>query len=160
MYSTYLLHILLISAKIGIVALHYRVRCCCEISHCSRTCTYRSHRIKGSSCLCVFRKAVMIARAYNGHRKALIHLILSTRACIVHCLRWTRRRGIVTRHRMHATRLAAALEVAVKAVERHCRLHLSSYTERSSNSSAFVAVCARSFYLGLSWPNRRRALRD
>lgn len=34
-------------------------------------------------------------------RKALICLILSTRACIAHCSRSSRRRGIVTRHRMH-----------------------------------------------------------
>lgn len=74
---------------------------------------------------------------------------------IAHCSRLSRRRGTVI---CHVTRLAAAtksLEVAVKAVERHCRLHFASYTERSSNPSAFVAVWARSFYLGSSWSSTK-----
>lgn len=93
-------------------------------------CTYRTRGIKGSNC----QRDVRVQESSNDRtgaqqphvfvlRKALIRLILSTRACIAHCSRSSRRRGTVTRHRMHVTRLAAATR---------CRWRLQSRLQKGT----------------------------
>lgn len=114
----------------------------------------------------MFRKA--IAHEYNSRsyvflRKTLICRIYRFVRAVMRCSdrggegQW-RVTGCTLLHvmtRPGSSSNTERMEVAVKAVERRCRLHLATYTERSSNPNAFVAVCARSFYLGSSWSSTK-----
>jgi len=132
-----------------------------------RTCsTYRNRRIKGSNCqrLCVFRKAVMAARGrtigtcFRSAKSA--NLLYFIDSCMHRALF-----ALVAAERDSDTSQDARDEAgsgdgAAGGCSQGCRkalpvVSLASYTERSSNPSVFVAVCARSFYLDSSWSSTK-----
>lgn len=163
-----------ISAKtLGIVArCIIAFRRCCEVSHCGRTRTYRAHGVKGSkppAAVACSGKAVMtapgactMARVFSFREKRYFVLYLSCVHRALFALVAAERDSDTSQDARDDGWLSAACDGAAGGCSQGCRkalcrLDLASYTERSSNPSAFVAVCARSFYLGSSWSSTKSA---